>query len=99
MISVPGSWKSLEDLEDNITLDELTEIIQAHRKQRFEDRKFMASLQGHEMQDGNDGGGEDAFTRAKRRAVERLEKERVEQGGLSNNDMELSSIGIAVIKE
>lgn len=98
MISVPGSWKSLQDLEDNLTLDELTSIIQTHRKQRFEDRKFMASLQGHEMQDGN-ASEEDAFTRAKRRALEKLEKERVEQGGLSDNDSELMSLGIAVIRE
>ena len=99
MIAVPGSWKSLEDLEDNVTLDELISMLSKFREMRFEEHKFQASL--HQMTMGGDEPDDD-FTRVQKRVEERLRREQEEnsQGGYTEeNDAGLMALGISVTKE
>jgi hypothetical protein len=44
-----GIWKDYEDLESSLSLPELTEILNAKRESDYEDKKFMAAIQGIDL--------------------------------------------------
>jgi hypothetical protein len=46
-----GHWKNFDELETNLSLEELTALLEAARKKDFQDKKFMASLQGIDLDD------------------------------------------------
>lgn len=46
-----GLYKNFEELEDSLTMSELTEILVANRRQEHEKRVFMAALKGVKMDD------------------------------------------------
>lgn len=41
-----GNWKSYDELEDNLSIDELIHTINAYRKRQKEEHVFLAALQG-----------------------------------------------------
>ena len=41
-----GHWKNFDELESNLSIQELNEIINAIRKKDYEDKKFFAAIQG-----------------------------------------------------
>lgn len=93
MIAVPGSWKSIEELEDNISLDDLMTLLSKFREMRHEDRQFAASLQGHELKPMNAAGEEgDPFQRALKRAQDRILQEQEGDGPKTATDQELSQV-------
>lgn len=98
MITVPGSWKSLEELEENVTLDELMAVLSKARDMRFEERKFLAGLQGHRLDAGDSGEDDelDPVERAKRRVANKIA---AETGGLTEDEAEIQSIGFNIVKE
>lgn len=99
MIAVPGSWKSLEDLEDNVTLDELMNMLAKYREMRFDEHKFQASLHDRSLEGGEE---EDAFTKVQKRVAERQRREQEEnspEGYTQENDEGLMALGISVTKE
>ena len=49
-----GNWKDYQDLEDNLSMPELTAILVAKRKDDTENRKFLAALQGVDLEGGAD---------------------------------------------
>ena len=53
-----GIWKSYEELETSISLQELMAILTATRELDYEEKKFMAALQGVNLDEKNDGSGE-----------------------------------------
>lgn len=104
MIVVPGSWKSLEELEECVTLDELMDILLKHRELRHADRKFEASLHNKELEDSKPS--DDPFERARRNAEARLKSEAQNElaensteGYSADNDNALVALGISVTKE
>jgi hypothetical protein len=46
-----GNWKSYEDLEENLSIDELVHTLNAYRKRQREDQKFLAAIQGVDLSD------------------------------------------------
>ena len=44
-----GHWKNFDELESNLSVQELNEIINAIRKKDHEDKKFFAAIQGIEL--------------------------------------------------
>lgn len=45
-------WKDYEDLENSLSMPELTEILVAKRKNDHEHRRFLAAIQGVDIGDG-----------------------------------------------
>lgn len=92
---IHGPWKSISELEDNIGLDELRELVTARRESIRDDRKFLAALKGHKLDD--DGKEESAFDR-----VQREVNEQIKEDALSSDDVivsEYAAIGIQVVTE
>lgn len=46
-----GIWKNYDELEDNISVDELLSTLNAHRKSQREQQKFLAAIQGIDLSD------------------------------------------------
>jgi len=46
-----GNWKSYEELEEQLSIDELLATLNAYRKQKREEQKFLAALQGVDLSD------------------------------------------------
>jgi hypothetical protein len=44
-----GIWKDFDDLEQSLSLQELTAILEAKRERDYEDKKFAAALQGVDL--------------------------------------------------
>ena len=82
-----GIWKSYEELEDNLSMPELTEILVTHSNVNYEHRKFLAALKGIDLD--NQSGSNNS----NRNEWEDL-KARVFSGGqVSNSDDVLSLQG------
>jgi hypothetical protein len=46
-----GNWKNYDELEDQLSIDELIATLEAQRKVRREEHKFMAMIQGIQIPD------------------------------------------------
>lgn len=44
-----GNWKSYDELEENVSIDELVHTLNAFRKRQREEQKFLAALQGVDL--------------------------------------------------
>lgn len=44
-----GIWKDFEDLETSLSMPELTAILEAKRENDYSDKKFMAAIQGIDL--------------------------------------------------
>lgn len=44
-----GHWKNFDELESNLSLEELTALLEVQRKQVNEHRKFLAAIQGIDL--------------------------------------------------
>lgn len=41
-----GNWKSYDELEENLSIDELVHTLNAYRIRQNEEHRFLAALQG-----------------------------------------------------
>ena len=48
-----GNWKNYDELEDQLSVDELLATLNAQRKLRYEDQKFFAMIQGIDISDSD----------------------------------------------
>lgn len=87
-----GHWKNFEEIEDNLTLDELQSILEASREQEYRRQKFAAALKGVDLDAQKKDSNDLSFEEIKRRAEAKLR-------GVSEEEIEFSTIGIAVIEE
>lgn len=46
-----GIWKNYEELEDNLSVDELLSTLNSQRKLEMERQKFLAAIQGISLDD------------------------------------------------
>jgi len=74
-----GIWKNIEDLEMNISLDELKVILDAARDRDYRNQRFMAAIQGIDIDKGAKEDAAEALERVKMRAAARLQGKSVEQ--------------------
>lgn len=90
MVRVPGSWKSLDDLEENVTMNELERMLTAARDIEHQQRKFQAAMKGVNLDDNKSSKStfEEIEERAKARAA-----------GKSPEELSLEEVGIAYAEE
>lgn len=86
-----GQWKNFEEIEENLSLDELQAILEASRDQEYRRQKFAAALKGVDL-DAASKSTTESFDEVKRRAEAKLR-------GVSEEEVEFGSIGIAVFEE
>jgi hypothetical protein len=48
-----GNWKNYDELEDQLSVDELLATLNAQRKSKYEDQKFFAMIQGIDISDND----------------------------------------------
>ena len=75
-----GIWKSVEELEETVSLPELTGLLKVHAEREFADRKFMAALKGVELPDPSQP-ETSTFEEVQKRAAARLAGKSVEEIG------------------
>ena len=46
-----GHWRNFEELEKNLTIEELLKVLDASREKDISNRKFLAQLQGINLDD------------------------------------------------
>lgn len=51
-----GHWKDYEELENSLSMPEVTAILTAKRNSEYEDRKFFAAIQGVDLEEGSSKG-------------------------------------------
>ena len=73
-------------MEENISLDELTVILEAYRKQQYQQNKFLAALKGIDIEAG---AAEDKVEEIKR-------KIRAESLGINEDDLEIMEAGFGI---
>lgn len=44
-----GNWKNYEELEENLSLEELLLVLNAQRKQEKDRQRFLAAIQGIDL--------------------------------------------------
>lgn len=49
-----GNWKNYEELEEQLSVDELLATLNAQRKKKHEEQKFLAMIQGIDVSDSNE---------------------------------------------
>lgn len=77
-----GIWKDFGDLEDNLSMAELTAILTAQREQEHRRNKFLAAIQGIDLDEGNNDGDS---------AWKDLQA-RVDSGGLTTDSNDILSL-------
>lgn len=79
-----GSWKSIEELEDSVNLEELHRLVMAQRRKEHEERAFAAAMKGVELEPFNDP--DYADVRTPEEIKEAAMKRRAEFFGLKEED-------------
>lgn len=89
-----GSWKSIDELENNITLEELHRMFLTQQRIDYSKKTFDAALQGVQLDpyDDPDYAGATTFDELKERVAA---KQREAFGGGSSHP-ELEALGLAV---
>ena len=49
-----GHWKNFDELESNLSLEELNSLLEATRKKDYEDKKFFAAIQGIDLDESRE---------------------------------------------
>lgn len=50
-----GHWKNFDELESNLSIEELNAVVDAIRKKDYEEKKFLAALQGVDLEEQSRG--------------------------------------------
>jgi len=87
-------WKNFEELEENLTLQEVEILLDVYREQEYQKQKFAAALKGIDLDEnsGRKQGDAPTFEDIKRRAE-------AKNRGVTEEQLELADIGIAVVEE
>lgn len=81
-----GGWKSLQEMEDTLTMEELYLIVDAQFRKEHREHKFLAAMQGVDLDEGK---AEAEFEDIKRRA-------QADIAGVTEEEFVWSQIGIEV---
>ena len=49
-----GQWKNFDELESSLSLEELTALLEISRKRNYDDKKFLAAVNGVELEDDSE---------------------------------------------
>jgi len=96
-----GAWRNFDHIEEELTLQELVEIVKAQRAREERDYRMTAALKGIDLDKGKKQ-EDDPVEAAKRRVALR----RAEEAGLNEQQYEakesekrLQQMGFVVVKE
>ncbi len=69
-----GIWKDYEDLESSLCMQELSSILEAKRESEYEERKFLAAIQGVDLdkESGKSNAGKDPWEEMKARVAAKV---------------------------
>lgn len=84
-----GIWKNVQELEESLNLSELELIVKAARDKEHRHNKFMAAIQGIDIDKGNADEAKERFERVQRRV-------RAKQSGKSEDELMLGDLGFDV---
>ena len=89
-----GQWKSIEDLEQSLTLMELHRLFLTSRRKQYETHSFAAALKGVELDayEDPDYENEVTFEEVTARAQQKIRQ----QLGLESGNSELEEIGFGM---
>jgi hypothetical protein len=87
-------YKNFEDLEDSLTLDELTILVEGVQDNKYEDYRFRAALQGIDLDENKEG--ETTFEDIQARVATRA---RAEKEGKTVEEIEFAEFGIGIVKD
>jgi len=76
---VLGSWKNFDDLESNISMPELMAILESTRELDYSEKKFMAAMQGVDLDEQTGKKEEDPWEAMKARVASQV-------SGIGNGD-------------
>jgi hypothetical protein len=65
-----GHWKNFEELEENLSIDELNALVEASRKKEEREMRFLAAINGVDLNDQQQEATEDITELQGRRATE-----------------------------
>lgn len=82
-VFLTGKWKDYEELENSLSMPELTAILIAIREGQHQERKFFAAIQGVDIEAGDSKNSSNAW--------EDL-KSRVFSGGQANDSNDIISL-------
>jgi hypothetical protein len=74
-----GIYKSFSELEDHLTIDEMTLMLKADAEKEERNHKVLAAVNGIPWGGGKEETGEDAMERIKKEAAARIAGKTVEQ--------------------
>lgn len=90
MIACPGAWKNFEELEEELSLAELNQILDSHRKAVRENQKFLAAIKGIDLDKGKgQSGNTPEFEEIKKRVQAKL-------AGVDEEALALREAGIKI---
>lgn len=84
-----GIWRNVEELEESLNLSELELIVKAARDKEHRHNKFMAAIQGIDIDAGAQEDVQERFDRVQRRARAKL-------SGQSEEKLEFNDLGIDI---
>lgn len=81
-----GKWSNFEELEDALTLQELKAIISVNRQTEARNNKFLAAIQGINLDDATEEDVEERFRKTQLRAAAKM-------SGKEENQMVMEELG------
>jgi hypothetical protein len=88
-------WKNFDELEENLSIQEVEVLLDASREQEYQKQKFAAALKGIDLDEQSGKSGSDdapTFEDIKRRAEAKAR-------GVTEDQLAFADIGIAVVEE
>lgn len=89
-IMLLGIYKSFEELEDNLTIEEMSLMLKVHAEERDSDRRFLAAVNGLKL-DGEEGDAADLFDQMQKEVEVELQAAAT---GKSEEEIDLAAFGI-----
>lgn len=84
-----GNWRNIEDLEEALNLEELKLILESYREQQLRHQKFLAALQGVDLDKARVIQAQEDFKKIQQRVEARKQ-------GISPEAYEMHEIGFEV---
>lgn len=84
-----GIYKSFDELEDNLTIEEMTLMLKVHNEEKDSDRRFLAAVNGIKLDEGGDAG--ELFDQMQKEVEVELEAAAT---GKSEEEIDLAAFGI-----
>ena len=90
-----GIWKNFDELEENITIDELAAILEASRNKDKHDKEFAAALKGIDLKSNSDDEHDDNISPYERA----VRKAKAIASGMGEEEYEFAELGFGVEEE